>query len=82
MKNYGAIAQDWLSQLAQFSETQEGVTRRPFTVEHRKTLDQLTIWMEQAGLEVRLDNAGTLIDAITAQFLPRRYFWLSPRFHP
>ncbi|GLQ72003.1 M20 family metallo-hydrolase [Vibrio penaeicida] len=61
MKNYGAIAQDWLSQLAQFSETQEGVTRRPFTVEHRKTLDQLTIWMEQAGLEVRLDNAGTLI---------------------
>ncbi|UAB73744.1 M20 family metallo-hydrolase [Vibrio sp. SCSIO 43132] len=61
MKNYGTKAQNWLTQLAKYSETQEGVTRRPFTSEHQQAIDQLTLWMEQAGLEVTLDNAGTLI---------------------
>ncbi|ATX67988.1 allantoate deiminase [Roseinatronobacter bogoriensis subsp. barguzinensis] len=59
--DWGALAQDWLDRLAQCSEPGAGVTRLPFTPEHRKALVVLTELMEQAGLRVSLDAAGTLI---------------------
>ena len=37
------------------------MTRLPFNPEHRAALTVLTKLMEQAGLAVRLDTAGTLI---------------------
>jgi allantoate deiminase len=59
--DWGALAQHWLDRLAACSEPGPGVTRLPFTPEHRNALGVLTKLMEQAGLAVRLDAAGTLI---------------------
>ena len=59
--DWGALAQHWLDRLAACSEPGPGVTRLPFTPEHRAALGVLTDLMEQAGLAVHLDAAGTLI---------------------
>jgi allantoate deiminase len=59
--DWGALARHWLNRLAACSEPGPGVTRLPFTAEHRAALAVLTELMEQAGLVVRLDDAGTLI---------------------
>ncbi|WP_071796540.1 M20 family metallo-hydrolase [Natronohydrobacter thiooxidans] len=59
--DWGAMAQDWLARLARCSEPGPGVTRLPFTPEHRAALEVLTDMMQQAGLRVSLDAAGTLI---------------------
>lgn len=59
--DWGAVAQARLGQLAACSSAGPGVTRLPFTKEHRRALALLTSWMEAAGLDVRLDAAGTLI---------------------
>ncbi|MGY6704825.1 M20 family metallo-hydrolase [Roseinatronobacter sp.] len=59
--DWGALAQYWLDRLAACSEPGPGVTRLPFTPEHRAALGVLTELMEQAGLGVSLDAAGTLI---------------------
>jgi allantoate deiminase len=59
--DWGALAQHWLDRLAACSEPGPGVTRLPFTPEHRAALVLLSDLMERAGLEVSLDAAGTLI---------------------
>lgn len=59
--DWGVRAQHWLDRLAACSEPGPGVTRLPFTPEHRAALDVLTELMQQAGLAVHLDAAGTLI---------------------
>ena len=61
MTDPGARAADRLAQLAGLSAPGPGVTRLPFTEHHRAALDLLRGWMEGAGLQVRLDDAGTLI---------------------
>jgi allantoate deiminase len=58
---WGALAQHWLGRLAACSEPGPGVTRLPFSPEHRAALGVLTELMEQAQLTVSLDAAGTLI---------------------
>lgn len=50
-----------LDLLAECSLPGPGVTRLPFTAEHRGALELLTQWMRDAGLAVHLDAAGTLI---------------------
>jgi allantoate deiminase len=60
-RDWGAHAQGWLGRLAACSEPGPGVTRLPFTPEHRAALDVLGALMGEAGLAVRLDAAGTLI---------------------
>jgi allantoate deiminase len=55
------LAQHWLNRLAACSKPGPGVTRLSFTPEHNAALAVLTELMEQAGLPVRLDAAGTLI---------------------
>jgi len=57
----GADAARWIHRLAQLSEPGPGVTRLPFTDQHRAVLPLLTELMEGAGLAVHLDAAGTLI---------------------
>lgn len=57
----GARAHERLKTLARLSEPGPGVTRFPYTPEHRAALDLLTEWMTEAGLTVSLDAAGTLI---------------------
>jgi len=59
--DWGALAQDWLARLAACSAPGPGVTRLPFTPEHRAALKVLRALMRQAGLSVHLDAAGTLI---------------------
>lgn len=59
--NWGKIAQDRLADIARCSEAGAGVTRLPFTAQHREALDHIRVWMERAGLDVSLDNAGTMI---------------------
>ncbi|SFC66756.1 M20 family metallo-hydrolase [Tropicimonas isoalkanivorans] len=57
----GARAAEMLAEAAAISEAGSGVTRLPFTGEHRRANDLVAGWMREAGLEVRRDAAGTLI---------------------
>lgn len=50
-----------LDELAAISEPGDGVTRLPFTEEHGQANRLLAGWMADAGLDVSLDAAGTLI---------------------
>lgn len=50
-----------LQELSKLSETNIGVTRLPYTSQHRAVIEKLTEWMQEDGLEVSLDDAGTLI---------------------
>ncbi|NNU81040.1 M20 family metallo-hydrolase [Halovulum dunhuangense] len=52
-----------LQAIAAASATTTGVTRLPWTAEHRAALGQITDWMQDAGLDVSLDAAGTLVGA-------------------
>lgn len=56
----GETASRRLLEIAAASGTREGVTRLPWTAEHRRAADVITGWMEDAGLSVRMDAAGTL----------------------
>lgn len=61
MTDWGSEAATLLRELSAISEPGPGVTRLPYTPEHRAGLDLLTARMEMAGLTVSLDDAGTLI---------------------
>ena len=61
MTDWCRRAEAMLKVLADCSEPGPGVTRLPFTAEHRSALDVLRTQMEAAGLTVTLDDAGTLI---------------------
>lgn len=57
----GEVAAARLLEIAEMSEAGPGVTRLPWTQEHRQALDLISAWMKHAGLNVTLDAAGTLI---------------------
>ncbi|MCE8518812.1 M20 family metallo-hydrolase [Ruegeria pomeroyi] len=61
MTDWGKRAEALLADLAACSEPGPGVTRLPFTPQHRAALDLLEARMRAAGLAVTLDDAGTLI---------------------
>ena len=61
MTDWGARAESLLRELAACSEPGPGVTRLPFTPEHRAAIDLIQEQMEALGLIVTLDDAGTLI---------------------
>ncbi len=61
MTDWGARAESLLNELATCSEPGPGVTRLPFTPEHRAVIDLLRAEMEAQDLTVTLDHAGTLI---------------------
>ncbi|EAQ11209.1 MULTISPECIES: M20 family metallo-hydrolase [Maritimibacter] len=61
MTDWGALAAERLGRIAACSEPGPGVTRLPFTPEHRAALAEIRGWMEAAGLTPTLDAAGTLI---------------------
>lgn len=58
---WGDLAQKRLSEIAQCSLESDGVTRFPFTQEHEAALEVICAWMEQAGMDVHMDAAGTLV---------------------
>jgi allantoate deiminase len=57
----GEIAQTRLSEIAACSVPSAGVTRLPFTPEHRLALNHIRHWMTAAGLRVHMDAAATLV---------------------
>lgn len=59
--DWGQIAQERLADIATCSLPGAGVTRFPFTPEHRDALNVICSWMEGAGLKTHLDAAGTLV---------------------
>jgi allantoate deiminase len=59
--DWGLEAERRLSEIAACSEPAEGVTRLPFTPEHAAANAVIGDWMDQAGLAVHLDAAGTLV---------------------
>jgi allantoate deiminase len=61
LTDWGARAEALLNKLATCSEPGPGVTRFPFTSEHREVIDLLRAEMEAQDLTVTLDHAGTLI---------------------
>ena len=50
-----------LNTIAQCSQPSSGVTRLPFTKEHKQANKIITQWMKDAGMQIHLDAAGTLI---------------------
>ena len=52
---------DLLADISRHSAPGAGVSRLPFTPEHRAALDTIRGWMETAGLTVSVDAAGTMI---------------------
>lgn len=50
-----------LDAIAEISEPGPGVTRRPFTAEHRRAAAMIEDWMTRAGMTVRTDAAGTIV---------------------
>ena len=61
MTDWGARAESLLNELAACTEPGPGVTRLPFTPEHRAAIVLLSEQMKKLGLDVTLDHAGTLI---------------------
>jgi allantoate deiminase len=59
--DWGARAAAMLDAIADHSEPGPGVTRLPFTPEHRAAADAVAGWMRAAGLTVQMDAAGTLV---------------------
>lgn len=57
----GEIAETRLSEIAACSVPSAGVTRLPFTPEHRLALNHIRHWMTAAGLRVHMDAAATLV---------------------
>ena len=52
---------DRIEKIAGFGQTEEGITRLAYTATYRQAVDQVAEWMAQAGMTVRLDEAGNLI---------------------
>jgi allantoate deiminase len=60
--DWGQEAADRLADIAtRASLPGPGVTRLPFTAEHRAAVDIITGWMNAAGLDTHMDAAGTLV---------------------
>jgi allantoate deiminase len=60
MNRHGERAAKYLTELAKISEPGAGVTRMPFTEEHRQANEMVSRWMRDAGMQVHMDDAGTL----------------------
>ena len=52
---------DLLADISRHTVPGAGISRLPFTQEHRAALDTIRGWMEKAGLTVTVDAAGTMI---------------------
>ncbi len=61
MTDWGAVAAQRLATLSAHSRPGPGVTRLPYTPQHRAAITTLKDWMQAVGLSVDLDNAGTLV---------------------
>ena len=58
-----------LNAIAQCSQPSSGVTRLPFTKEHKQANKIITQWMKDAGMQVHLDAAASRWTCIPASFI-------------
>ena len=58
---FGARILDLAEQLAQFSETSDGLTCSYFSPAHKAAAAQLRDWMRAAGLEAEIDAVGNVV---------------------
>ena len=58
---FGAKILDLAEQLAQFSETSDGLTCSYFSPAHKAAAAQLRDWMRAAGLEAEIDAVGNVV---------------------
>ena len=61
MTDFGPALMARLDAFAAFSAEEGALTRLCFTPQHRAAADRLMEWMREAGMEVRLDAAGTVV---------------------
>src|SRR6202011_6191485 len=61
MSALGHTVMKLLDEAARHSEPGPGVTRLFLTDQHRAIVATLRGWMQDAGMETRLDDAGTLV---------------------
>lgn len=59
--NWGEEAQARLGRIAGCSTTTDGVSRLPFSAEHRAALPLIQDWMDRAGLQPEMTASGALI---------------------
>jgi allantoate deiminase len=64
MSKLGQTVSNLLDQAARHSEPGVGVTRLFLTEEHRQIVATVRRWMQAAGMETRLDDAGTLVGTV------------------
>jgi len=64
MSNLGETVSNMLNQAARHSEPGAGVTRLFLTEQHRQIISTVQQWMQEAGMETRLDDASTLVGSL------------------
>ncbi|MES2257729.1 MAG: allantoate amidohydrolase [Pseudomonadota bacterium] len=58
--DFGPTIMQWSEDLAQWSDSDEGLTCAYMTDAHRKSAAQLAEWMRAAGMEVQIDAVGNV----------------------
>jgi len=74
LTDWGSIAAARLKEIAEISESGPGVTRLPFTDEHRQATSIVRRWMGEAGLAVSLDAAGTVVGRLDGSQGPGTFY--------
>jgi beta-ureidopropionase / N-carbamoyl-L-amino-acid hydrolase len=57
----GATVIDWAEQLAAWSEDEGALTCTYMSEAHRRTADQLALWMREAGMVTHIDAVGNVV---------------------
>jgi OHCU decarboxylase len=63
---YGHLVMDWADELAQLSESAEGLTCSYMTPTHQATARRIAELMQSAGLDTRIDAVGNVIGRYAA----------------
>jgi len=67
MLKLGEVAMNMLDEAARHSESGPGVTRLFLTDQHKQITIAVQKWMQEAGMEAKLDAAGTVVGRVQAK---------------
>ena len=56
-----------LEELANYSEVKDALARPTLSKSHKKALEHIQIWMQEAGMAVVNDHAGNLIGSLKSK---------------
>ena len=60
-QQFGSLILSWAETLAQWSDDTSGLTCAFMTKAHRQTATQLARWMQDAGMQTRIDAVGNVV---------------------